>query len=247
MKSPKRVLKLLSASLVLLGLLVTSNDLIAMDGSCSTTLKEKTGTVRAAVPARIKVTPTSNSVTIKIKKTGGRAATQVSFYVNNTMRVQKTEQYVNGNFTESQYRTITLNNVQNKEVKVEVVNQSVGNKFMYSMKIDGESNVLSSTGSKLQGTLVPQQNKTIFSNASCTNQTRMIVRRNGGKARANIRVWEQLSNGTWRRMDQHTKTLEKDQDKKIFIVNSSNPLKLELRNVSAANRLTYTLNAVVPQ
>jgi len=247
MKSPNKVVKLLSASFILLGLLIISNDLLAVDVTCSATLKEKTGSVRAGIPAKIKVTPTSNSVTIKIKKTGGRAATQVSFYVNNTMRVHKTEQYVNGNYSEDEYRSITLGNVQNKEVRVEVVNQSVTNRFLYTMKIDGQTNVLSSTGGKLQGTLAPQQNKTIFSNASCTNTTRMIVRRRGGTARANIRVWEQLNNGTWRRMDQHTKTLEKDQDKKIFVVNSSNPLKLELRNVSVGNRLTYTLNAVVPQ
>jgi len=247
MKSPNKVSKLLSASFILLGLLFTSNDLLAVDVTCSSTLKEKTGLVRAAIPAKIKVTPTSSAVTIKIKKTSGRAATQVSFYVNGTMRVHKTEQYVNGNYSESDYRSITLGNVQNKEVRVEIVNQSVGNRFGYSLKIDGETNILSSTGGKLQGTLAPQQNKTIFSNASCTGATRMIVRRTNGKARANIRVWEQLNNGTWRRMDQHTKTLEKDQDKKIFVVNSSNPLKLELRNVSVGNRLGYTLNAVVPQ
>ena len=55
--------------------------------TCSRTLTSKSGTVYSANPGTLTTTATSDQVTIRIKKTGGRAETQVNVYVNNVIIV----------------------------------------------------------------------------------------------------------------------------------------------------------------
>ena len=211
--------------------------------TCATTLKSKTGKVYSANPATITTTASSDQVVVRIKKTAGRAETQVNIYINNVQQSNPIE-YDNGTYIPSGWQTRTLNNVNGKTIKVKVVNQSVGNTFSYSLKIDGRKRSIASTGGKVDGTLIGQQNKTIYTNGSCTPKTQIIVRRRSGNARGNIRVWEKRSNGSWVRLDQYTTTLEQNQDKKIFVVNSNRKLKVELRNVSVGNTLGYRMNAL---
>ncbi|MCW5520943.1 hypothetical protein J1N09_13925 [Aureitalea sp. L0-47] len=208
--------------------------------TCSTVLKSKNGTVYSANPATIITTATSNQAVVKISKTGGRAETQVNIYVNNVMQPNPIE-FDNGNYTRT--KTRTLNNVSGKQIKVQIVNQSVANTFKYSAKIEGKSSNITTSGDKSTGRLMGQTNKTIYTKASCTGKARIIVRRTNGKARGNIRVW-QKNGSSWSLMNNHTYTFEKNQDKKIFVVNSNKKLKVELRNVSVGNTLSYVMNAL---
>ncbi len=210
--------------------------------TCSTVLQSKNGTVYSANPATITATATSNQVTIRVKKTGGRAETQVNVYVNNVMQPNPIE-YDNGTYIPSGWQTRTLNNVNGKQIKIKIVNQSVANTFKYSAKIEGKSNNITTTGDKSTGRLLGQTNKTIYTKASCTGKARIIVRRTNGNARGNIRVWRK-NGSSWTLMNNHTYTLEKNQDKKIFVVNSNQQLKVELRNVSVGNTISYVMNAL---
>jgi hypothetical protein len=187
-------------------------------------------------------TATSDQVTIKIRKTGGRAETQVNVYINNVMQSNPIE-YDNGSYKPAGWQTRTLNNVNGKQIKVKVVNQSVANTFKYEAKINGNSKNITTSGAKVSGRLMGQTNKTIYSNPSCTSKARIIVRRTAGQARGNIRVWERRG-ASWALLNNHTYTFEKNQDKKIFVVNSNKKLKVELRNVSVGNTLSYVMNAL---
>jgi hypothetical protein len=210
--------------------------------TCSRTLTSKTGTVYSANPGTMTTTATSNQVTIKIRKTGGKAETQVNVYINNVMQSNPIE-YDNGSYKPSGWQTRTLNNVNGKQIKVKIVNQSVANTFKYEAKINGNSKNITTSGNKVTGRLMGQTNKTIYSNPSCTNKARIIVRRTAGQARGNIRVWERRG-ASWALLNNHTYTFEKNQDKKIFVVNSNKKLKVELRNVSVGNTLSYVMNAL---
>lgn len=236
-----QIMKALKVTLVVLFVSAFSMQVSAQ--TCSTTIKSKTGKVYSANPANITVTATSSQVTVKIKKTAGRAETQVNVYVDNVMQPNPIE-YDNGTYIPSGWQTRTLNNVNGKQIKVKIVNQSVANTFSYSLKIVGESRSIATTGGKVDGTLVGQQNKTIYTNGSCTPKTQIIVRRRSGRARGNIRVWEKRNNGTWAFLGQYTKTIEQNEDKKIFVVNSNKKLKIELRNVSVGNTIGYRMNAL---
>lgn len=211
--------------------------------TCSRVLKSKTGKVYSANPGTFSAVATSNQVTVKIRKTAGRAETQVNIYVNGQMQSNPIE-YDNGTYIPSGWQTRTLNNVSGKTIMVKVVNQSVANTFSYEGRIEGNSNNVTTTGDKVSGRLLGQTNKTIYTNPSCTGKARIIVRRTDGNARGNIRVWQKI--GTqWQLMNNHTYTLERSQDKKIFVVNSNRKLKIELRNVSVGNTLSYIMNALV--
>ncbi|KAA3620312.1 MAG: hypothetical protein DWP94_12840 [Flavobacterium sp.] len=205
-------------------------------------MTSKTGTVYSANPGTLTTTATSNQVTIRIKKTGGRAETQVNVYVNNVMQSNPIE-YDNGTYIPSGWQTRTLNGVNGKQIKVKIVNQSVANTFKYEAKIQGNSNNVTTTGNKVSGRLLGQTNKTIYTNPSCTGKARIIVRRTDGRARGNIRVWEKRGT-SWVLLNNHTYTFEQRQDKKIFVVNSNRKLKVELRNVSVGNKLHYIMNAL---
>lgn len=241
MKSFNNNLIMKTTKVVLVAIMAIAFSFSATAQTCSTTLKSKTGTVLSANPSTTKVTATSNQVTVRVKKTGGRAATQVNIYVNGQYQSNKVITFLNGNYSENSYRSKTLTGVQGKEIKVVIVNQSVANRFDYKLKIDGAKASIASTGGPVTGKLMGQTNKTIYTNGSCTPKTRIIVRRTAGKARGNIRVWQKNGN-SWNLMNQYNKTIEKAENKKIFVVNSNKELKVELRNVSVGNTISYKMN-----
>ncbi len=77
-------------------------------------MTSKTGTVYSAIPGTMTATATSDQVTIKIRKTGGRAETQVNVYINNVMQSNPIE-YDNGSYKPSGWQSRTLNNVNGKQ------------------------------------------------------------------------------------------------------------------------------------
>ncbi len=210
--------------------------------SCARVLKSKTGKVYSANPGVLSAVATSNQVTVRVRKTGGKAETQINILVNGQMQPNPME-YDNGNLIPSGWKTRTINNANGKTIKVQIVNQSVANTFSYEAKIEGMSGNITTTGAPVTGTLYGQTNKTIYTNASCTGKARIIVRRTSGKARGNIRVWEKVGS-SWNLKNGAGEMLEQNEANDIFVVNSSRPLKIELRNVSVGNKVGYKMNAV---
>ncbi len=233
----------------LIALLVVASFSYAVQAqSCNRLLKSKSGKVYSVNPAVITVVSTSNQAVVKVRKTGGKAETQVNIFINN-VQISPDEvdiEYDNGPHIPAGWKSYSLNNVQGKTIKVQIVNQSVGKTFDYRVRIEGSSTNLTVDNKKYTGTLRGQMNKTMQTVPSCTGKTRIIVRRTGGNARATIRVWERQSNGSWRSLNNYSLTFEKNQtgNKRIFVVNSNRALKVELRNISVGNKFKYILNAL---
>lgn len=110
--------------------------------SAEVTLKNRTGTVLAAGPAKTKITPSQDEVTVCVEKTGGRAETQVNVYVDDVRKAHFS--FSNGKFTAEKERTVT--GVRGKEVRVDIVNQSIGNTFKYELNITAPKAVSSGGG-----------------------------------------------------------------------------------------------------
>lgn len=212
---------------------------------CSTTLANKTGEVYSVAPGILQARATSASVTVKLKKTGGRAETQVNIYVDGVLKREQKMEFDNGRFT-TQYKLRNLENVQGKMIKVEIVNQSTANTFKYNAKIVGFSkSLVKGGGGPITGVLQGQIKKSLKTNRSCTGKTRVIVRRQSGRARATIRVFERTASG-WSSAIKSV-TFERNETKKIFVVNSTRSLKIELKNISVGNMLGYKMNALAIQ
>jgi hypothetical protein len=207
--------------------------------TCTSTIKSRTGTVYAAGPAKIDFKATSSSVEVSINKTGGKAKTTVNIYANNSFKDRII--FENGRDTPTKKKTIT--GVKNKNIRVEIVNQSVGNKFQYAMKAKGSSKNLSKSGRET-GRLVGQQKKTIYTKSSCTNKTKVIIKRTSGIARGTVRVWKKSGN-SW--VEHSSDTFERSQpgNEMIINVNSGAELKVELKNISVGNTFEYVMNALV--
>lgn len=207
--------------------------------SCTSTLTSRTGTVMAAGPAKIEFRATSNSVKVEINKTGGKAKTTVNIYANGSFKDRMI--FENGRDTPKMSKTIS--GVNGKNIKVEIVNQSVGNKFQYSMKATGSTSNLSKTG-KETGRLMGQQKKTIYTNASCTNKTKLTIKRTSGKSRGTVRVWKK-SGSSW--VEYSSDTFERSQPRNEMVINAntSQELKIELKNISVGNTFSYTMEAEV--
>lgn len=203
---------------------------------CQKTLKTRSGTVYGGGPAKTSFKATGNTVKISVTKKSGRAQTIVNIYVNGRMQQGKSLTFQNGNYSNST-KTATISGVRNKDIRVDIVNQSVGNKFEYSMKATTETNDLGSG----QGNVVGQTRKTITLSKSCDNNARIVVRRTGGSAKAIIKVMTssgQSLNGGGIVMDRN------ERSKTINIPNARNRrLKVEVRNVSVGNTIKFTLSA----
>lgn len=213
---------------------------------CSATLGNKTGEVFSVAPGILKARATSKSVTVKVKKTGGRAETQVNIYVNGALRRAKKIEFDNGNYS-TQYKKRVLNNVKGKMIKVEIVNQSVANTFKYNAKIEGfNKSIVKGGNAPIKGILPGQIKKSIETIGSCTGKTRVIIRRQSGQARGTIRVYEKRGSG-WSSTAIKSVTFERNETKKIFVVNSNKKLKIELKNISVGNMLGYKMNALAIQ
>lgn len=212
---------------------------------CSQTIKYKTGVVYSVSPGILQKRATSNSVTVKVKKTSGRAETQVNIYVNGQFK--KKIEFDNGNYN-TQYRTRTLNNVRGKTIKVEIVNQSAANTFGYTARIIGKRKSVTQDGKAINGSLpVGQMKKTFETVASCTNKTNVKItlkRRTIYNARGTVRVYKKSGNG-WTRI--LSETIEANQSNWNHTFNTNKKLKIELKNISVGNRMDYKMNALVVQ
>jgi hypothetical protein len=209
---------------------------------CKTSLASKKGEVYSVSPAFITTKATSNKVTVKVKKTGGRAKTTVNIYVNNILQQDKRIIFETGK-DKTPFIERDLYGVKGKIIKVEIVNQSVGNTFKYIAKIIGKSKNLIKGGKPVSGTLIGQASKNVFTNKSCTQKTKIIVKRTGGNARGTIRIYEFTGNGNYTRLLK-SETFESNQNKKEFLMNSSKKLKIEVKNISVGKLLKYKINAI---
>ncbi len=227
---------------------VTTNTAVSINNNfkgCNQKLVEKNGEVFSVAPKILTIRAASNKVTVSVRKTGGRAATQVNIYVNNVLRQGQRITFPNGRDT-TPYRIEEITGVRGKTVKVEIVNQSVGSTFRYSAKIVGKTKSLMPRLKVATGTLVGQGFKNIVTKKSCTNKTKIVIKRTGGKARATIRIFEKTTNGNYTNLLESI-TFEKGQTKKEFIMNSRKKLKVELKNISVGKTIKYRINAVAIQ
>lgn len=197
---------------------------------CIKTLKSRTGTVMAGGPAKTTFVSTAKDVTITVTKTGGKAQTIVNIYVNNQKRTDII--FNNGRDTPTKRKTLT--NVKGKTIRVDIVNQSVANQFKYRLKATGESNDLGG----MQGNLAGQDQKTSTLSAVCTNQMKVVIRRTGGNARANVYV--KLGSQTIQ-----SKIFDKNQSTMtINVPNARNKrYTVIVKNVSVGNWFRFTMDA----
>lgn len=206
---------------------------------CPVNLVSKKGEVFSVAPKVLTTKATSNNITVRIKKTGGRAKTTVNIYVNNNL--EKRIIFQNG--VDFPVKEKKLSGVKGKNIKVEIVNQSVGNSFKYKATISGKRKSLMANGKPATGTLIGQGFKNVFTTKSCTGKTKIIIRRTGGNARGTIRIYEFTGNGNYTRLLK-SETFEANQSKKEFLIPSSKKLKIELKNVSIGKTLKYKMNAL---
>lgn len=99
--------------------------------NCPKVVLNKTGKVYSVRPGTHTVRPTCNNLEIKLQKTGGRAETQANVYINGRFQQSAKMEFDNGPAKPS--RTKLLRGVRGKTVKIEIVNQSVGNTFDYRL------------------------------------------------------------------------------------------------------------------
>lgn len=203
---------------------------------CQKTLKTRSGTVYGGGPAKTTFKATGNTVKISVTKKGGRAQTIVNIYVNGRMQQGKSLTFQNGNYSNST-KVTTISGVRNKDIRVDIVNQSVGNKFEYSMKATTETNALGSG----QGNLAGQGKKTISLSTSCDNNARIIVRRTGGTAKAIVKVMS----ASGQSLNGGGVVIDKNQSSKVInIPNARNRrLKVEVKNVSVGNFFKFSMTA----
>ncbi len=234
MKNYNNISKMLLVAIALVALSFNSTA-----QSCNSTLASRTGTVMAAGPAKIEFTATSNSVNVDINKTGGKAKTTVNIYANGSFKDRMI--FENGRDTPRMNKTIS--GVNGKTIKVEIVNQSVGNKFQYRMNATGSTTNLSKSGTET-GSMIGQQKKTIYTNASCTGKTKITIKRTSGNARGTVRVWKKVGT-SWTEHSSDTFEVSQPNDQMVINVNSGQELKIELKNISVGNIFKYSMEAEV--
>lgn len=229
--------------IMLLSFAIVAFGFNAQAQTCNTILKTKIGKVYSARNANIYITPSTDNIKVRVRKTGGKAETQMNIYVDGRLLRDKKVEWDAGRYTdEGRYTNRNLTGVNGKQVKIVIINQSVARTFDYKVKIEGASRSITTTGGKIRGTLMGQQNKTMYTNGSCTSKTRILIWREAYKAAANIRVYEKSGSG-WRRLSQHDRLFAKNDPSEDFTVNSNKELKIELRNVSVGNRIKYAMDA----
>ncbi len=212
---------------------------------CKTELLKKSGEVFSVSPGILNVRPSSNSIFVNIRKTGGRAATQVNIYVNGVLRQNQRIVFPNGRDT-TPYKTQYVTDVKDKNVKVEIVNQSVGNSFKYMANINGYSKSLMKKFKPVKGVLAGQTVKSVYPKKACTGKIKIKITRVGGNARATIRVFEKQVNGSFGRQLKSV-TFENNIAIKEIEIPSTKEIKIELKNISVGNMFRYKINAVAIQ
>ena len=106
--------------------------ILQTDEICPKTILNKNGTVLAVAPGTYTVKPLCNDLKITLKKTGGKAETQVNVYVNGRYRRTNMMKFSAGNYQRT--LSTTVKNVRGQKVKIDIVNQSVLNDFRYNIK-----------------------------------------------------------------------------------------------------------------
>ena len=184
MKTLKQIKKIIFTSLLLLVLVFPSvtnaQDTQDLLGFCSqrglASFGFKKGSVYSLAPGIYeKFEAHYNRVDIKIRKTGGRARTQVNIYLNNVYQGHIT--FENGDYKRTE--TYSLNNAKGKMVKVEIVNQSVTNRFDYRLRLYHTQKRFIA---KFTETLMPNQRKS-NQYLSCTNKYKFTIKRKQGNAK----------------------------------------------------------------
>tara|TARA_R100000935_G_C2842059_1_gene171987 strand:+ start:31118 stop:31834 length:717 start_codon:yes stop_codon:yes gene_type:complete len=227
-----------TTKMLLLAIAIVAFGFSSAAQTCTSTIKSRSGTVMAGGPAKIEFRATANSVKIEVNKTDGKAKTTVNIYANGTFK----DRIIFENGRDTPKKSKTISGVDGKNIRVDIVNQSVANKFKYSFKAIASSQSITTNGGKLRGTLMGQQNKTLYTSGSCTSKTQILIWREGGRAAANVRVYEKIGN-QWRRLSQYDKLFAKTARDNHFTVNTNRELKVELRNVSIGNTLKYSMDA----
>lgn len=227
---------LMNCTLVLCFLLVIPTAQIGAQGDCTKTIKARTGTVYGGGPAKTTFRANENTVEINVTKTGGRAQTIVNIYVNGQMQQGKSLTFQNGNYSNTT-KTATISGVRGKEIRVDIVNQSVGNKFEYRLKATAETKDLGSD----QGNLAGQGKKTMTLGISCDNNASITVRRTGGTAKAIVKVMRmggQSLNGGGTVIDNNQSSIT------IPVSGVRNQrLRVEVKNVSVGNFFKFNMSA----
>lgn len=158
----------------------------AQSGMCSErgliAFARKHGNVYSLAPGIITKRAKYNRIDITVFKMGGRARTQVNIYLNGVRQGFLT--FSNGNYTEE--KTISLSNAKGKNIKVEIVNQSVGNRFEYTCILyESQKKIISKVKNK---TLLPN-NHYDDKALSCTKKYKFILKRKEGNARCWLKIY----------------------------------------------------------
>ena len=197
--------------------------------SCTRTLKSRTGTVYAGGPAKTTLTPNTDEITVKVAKTGGRAQTIVNIYVNGSRK--SFIEFNNGNYTSTKTKRVT--GVRGKTVRIEIVNQSVGNKFEYRLTVTGTTDALGNDSGNLAG----QGQKTVILDRACKNKVTITIRRTSGQARANVFIYK---NGA----KIYDEVLDKNESRIVKTYSGANNAiyKVVIKNVSVGNFIGWSVN-----
>lgn len=217
--------------------------------TCKSTLIEKTGSVLSAAPGIVKITSKSNDIVVSVLKTGGKAETQINIYVDG--QIKSKIEFDNGNYTSNNVpKTRNINGVKGKEIKIEIVNQSVANKFDYNVKIEGSIKSLMPNDEIETGNLLFNTKKTVLVNGSCTLKTKLTIKRVDGNARATITIYKRYNQD---KKFEISHTFEPHETEKIIYYTTPNPyfpsytcpIEVELKNISDLKNIKYSINAEV--
>jgi ribosomal protein S6E (S10) len=149
------------------------------------TMYKSSGQVLSAKKGERSVNSTANRVQVKIRKTGGRAQTDVRVYVDGQL-INTNLNFANGNYT-SDWRTHLLTNVMGKNIMVQVDNRSVGHTFSYDIELEGNTNSLMFQGEPYDWSIGGSNNRrTLSMRQSCTGRAKISIT---ARKRGNYSMW----------------------------------------------------------
>lgn len=201
------------------------------------TYVNKTGKVYSPSPGSAKFTSTTDEVTIKVTKTDGRAETQVNIYVNGVFT--KKMEFDNGNYSNTT-KTRTITGTKGKEVKVTIVNQSVGNTFSYRLVCTGKQECPSDL-ENTSGTVYAAGPKTFTLRPDCDRLV-IEVEKTGGRAETQVNVYVDNVFKQKKKMEFDNGLNTKTERRTIFNA-AGKTVKVEIVNQSVANTFKYKFKA----
>ncbi len=202
------------------------------------TYVHKSGTVYSVNPGRSTFTSSSEEIEILIRKTDGRAETQVNVYVDNVLRT--IIEFDNGRYTLEQTRTIS--DVLNREVMIEIVNQSVANTFSYFLRCFGEETIICPNLLENRNGIVYAGGPRRFRLTPKCQNLELVVSKTGGKAETQVSIYV---DGIF----QNDQTIEFDNGKytateSVVLQDVSNKhIVVEIINQSFTNTFRYNFRA----